>query len=205
MSRVAVVFTGGTISMQLDPVAGGNVPTLDGAAIWPGPRGWPRSRGWSRSIAVGSGQPLPWLFDLAAAVEHSRWTTRPPTAWSSSRAPTSSRRPRSSSISSSRGGQAGRRHQGDALGQRGGDRPANPEMPFERRGTGTSRRRGGRGPWRLDRGGGRRHQDPYLVVETFRSLNLGPLGRWIETRSSSGIGPAGAGCSRRRLPRSRST
>ena len=48
--------------------------------------------------------------------------------------------------------------------------------------------------WQLDRGGGRRHQDPYLVVETFRSLNLGPLGRWIETRSSSsGIGPAGAG------------
>jgi L-asparaginase len=33
VSRVAVVFTGGTISMQADPVAGGNVPTLDGAAI----------------------------------------------------------------------------------------------------------------------------------------------------------------------------
>ncbi len=31
--RVAVVFTGGTISMVVDPVAGGNVPTLDGAAI----------------------------------------------------------------------------------------------------------------------------------------------------------------------------
>jgi L-asparaginase len=31
--RVAVVFTGGTISMGFDPVAGGNVPTLDGAAI----------------------------------------------------------------------------------------------------------------------------------------------------------------------------
>lgn len=31
--RVAVVFTGGTISMVADPVAGGNVPTLDGAAI----------------------------------------------------------------------------------------------------------------------------------------------------------------------------
>jgi L-asparaginase len=30
---VAVVFTGGTISMTVDPVAGGNVPTLDGAAI----------------------------------------------------------------------------------------------------------------------------------------------------------------------------
>ncbi|HYX12137.1 MAG TPA: asparaginase, partial [Candidatus Acidoferrum sp.] len=33
MSRVAIVFTGGTISMAVDPVAGGNVPTLDGAAI----------------------------------------------------------------------------------------------------------------------------------------------------------------------------
>jgi L-asparaginase len=31
--RVAVIFTGGTISMGFDPVAGGNVPTLDGAAI----------------------------------------------------------------------------------------------------------------------------------------------------------------------------
>jgi len=33
VSRVAVVFTGGTISMVHDPAAGGNVPTLDGAAI----------------------------------------------------------------------------------------------------------------------------------------------------------------------------
>jgi L-asparaginase len=33
MSRVAVVFTGGTISMLVDPAAGGRVPTLDGAAI----------------------------------------------------------------------------------------------------------------------------------------------------------------------------
>ena len=33
MARVAMVFTGGTISMGLDLVAGGNVPTLDGAAI----------------------------------------------------------------------------------------------------------------------------------------------------------------------------
>ena len=33
MPTVAVVFTGGTISMDFDPVAGGNVPTLDGAAI----------------------------------------------------------------------------------------------------------------------------------------------------------------------------
>jgi len=33
MSRVAVVFTGGTISMVVDPRAGGAVPALDGAAI----------------------------------------------------------------------------------------------------------------------------------------------------------------------------
>jgi L-asparaginase len=33
VSRVAIIFTGGTISMVVDPVAGGKVPTLDGAAI----------------------------------------------------------------------------------------------------------------------------------------------------------------------------
>ncbi len=33
MKRVAIVFTGGTISMQPDPVAGGNRPILDGAQI----------------------------------------------------------------------------------------------------------------------------------------------------------------------------
>jgi L-asparaginase len=33
MPRIAVVFTGGTISMLVDPVAGGAVPALDGAAI----------------------------------------------------------------------------------------------------------------------------------------------------------------------------
>lgn len=33
MARVAVVFTGGTISMGFDASAGGNVPALDGAAI----------------------------------------------------------------------------------------------------------------------------------------------------------------------------
>jgi L-asparaginase len=33
MTRVAMLFTGGTISMVADPVAGGRVPTLDGSAI----------------------------------------------------------------------------------------------------------------------------------------------------------------------------
>ncbi len=33
LKRIAIVFTGGTISMVVDPVAGGAVPALDGAAI----------------------------------------------------------------------------------------------------------------------------------------------------------------------------
>ena len=33
LKRIGVVFTGGTISMVVDPVAGGAVPALDGAAI----------------------------------------------------------------------------------------------------------------------------------------------------------------------------
>lgn len=39
MARVAIVFTGGTISMGFDAVAGGNVPALDGAAILAGTPG----------------------------------------------------------------------------------------------------------------------------------------------------------------------
>jgi L-asparaginase len=37
--RVAVLFTGGTISMRFDPAAGGNIPILDGAAILARTRG----------------------------------------------------------------------------------------------------------------------------------------------------------------------
>ena len=37
--RAAVIFTGGTISMRLDPVAGGNVPSLSGAEILARTRG----------------------------------------------------------------------------------------------------------------------------------------------------------------------
>ncbi len=33
MTRIAIVFTGGTISMRPDAAAGGNIPVLDGAAI----------------------------------------------------------------------------------------------------------------------------------------------------------------------------
>ena len=36
---VVVVFTGGTISMQVDAAKGGNVPTLNGAAILARTRG----------------------------------------------------------------------------------------------------------------------------------------------------------------------
>jgi len=32
-ARVTVIFTGGTISMRVDPIAGGNVPILNGADI----------------------------------------------------------------------------------------------------------------------------------------------------------------------------
>ena len=39
MGQVVVVFTGGTISMQVDAAKGGNVPTLDGAAILARTRG----------------------------------------------------------------------------------------------------------------------------------------------------------------------
>ena len=52
MARVAVVFTGGTISMVVDPVAGGAVPALDGAAILARTPGLDRDRrGDARSIA----------------------------------------------------------------------------------------------------------------------------------------------------------
>ncbi len=33
MKRVVAIFTGGTISMRVDPTAGGNIPALDGAGI----------------------------------------------------------------------------------------------------------------------------------------------------------------------------
>ena len=71
MSRVAVLFTGGTISMTVDPVAGGNVPTLDGAAILA------RTPGLERIAAVvpidlgrtpASHFTFPQLFEIAAVI-----------------------------------------------------------------------------------------------------------------------------------------
>ena len=78
LSRVAVVFTGGTISMRLDPVAGGNVPTLDGAAILA------RTPGL-RDIAdvdadrprPDAGQPLPLAGPVRDRGRHPRCAGRP--------------------------------------------------------------------------------------------------------------------------------
>ena len=72
MSRVAVVFTGGTISMQLDPVAGGNVPTLDGAAILartPGLADIAELVPIDRGRIPASHFTFPQLFELAAAIQ----------------------------------------------------------------------------------------------------------------------------------------
>ena len=72
MSRVAVVFTGGTISSQFDAAAGGNVPTLDGAAILA------RTPGLSeiadvvpidRGFTAASHFTFPYLFELADAIQ----------------------------------------------------------------------------------------------------------------------------------------
>jgi L-asparaginase len=71
LRQVAVVFTGGTISMRIDPEAGGAVPALDGAAILA------RTEGLG---AIAEVVPLDWgvvpashlsfaqILDLAAAV-----------------------------------------------------------------------------------------------------------------------------------------
>jgi L-asparaginase len=72
VSAVAVIFTGGTISMQADPVAGGNVPTLDGAAILartPGLDEIAEVVAIDRGLTPASHFTFPDLFGLAAAVE----------------------------------------------------------------------------------------------------------------------------------------
>ncbi|MDQ6795807.1 MAG: asparaginase [Chloroflexota bacterium] len=72
MSTVAVIFTGGTISMQADPVAGGNVPTLDGAAILartPGLDEIAEVVPIDRGLTPASHFTFSDLFGLAAAVE----------------------------------------------------------------------------------------------------------------------------------------
>ena len=103
MARVAVVFTGGTISMRIDPVAGGNVPTLDGAAILARTPGLDEIADVvpiDRGLTPASHFTFPALFEICAAIRARRSPTRRSTAPSSSRARTRSRRRRSSSTCS---------------------------------------------------------------------------------------------------------
>jgi len=71
MSRVVVVFTGGTISTAFDPVAGGNVPVLDGAALL---ERTPGLATIADVVAVDRGRTpashftFPMLFDIAATI-----------------------------------------------------------------------------------------------------------------------------------------
>ena len=72
MSRVAVVFTGGTISMEADPAAGGNVPRLNGAAILartPGLAEIAQITAIDRGLTPASHFTFPQLFELASAVD----------------------------------------------------------------------------------------------------------------------------------------
>lgn len=69
MSRVAVVFTGGTISMVIDPQAGGAVPALDGAAILartPGLAAIAEVVPIERGMLPASHWSFAWLLELAA-------------------------------------------------------------------------------------------------------------------------------------------
>lgn len=71
MARIAVVFTGGTISMRHDPVAGGNVPTLSGAEILartPGVEAIADVVAIDRGLTPASHFTFPQLFDLWDAV-----------------------------------------------------------------------------------------------------------------------------------------
>ncbi|MFL5675113.1 MAG: asparaginase [Chloroflexota bacterium] len=71
MPRVVVVFTGGTISTAFDPVAGGNVPVLDGAALI---ARTPGLDGVADVVAVDLGRTpashftFPMLFEIAATI-----------------------------------------------------------------------------------------------------------------------------------------
>jgi L-asparaginase len=72
MSRVAVIFTGGTISMESDSAAGGNVPRLDAAAIiarTPGLDEIADVVAIDRGLIPASHFTFPQLFDLARAVD----------------------------------------------------------------------------------------------------------------------------------------
>ena len=101
--RVAVVFTGGTISMRHDPVAGGNVPVLGGAAML---ATVPGLDAIADLVPIDRGLTPASHFTFDGAVrDRGRPSARPSptrrsTAPSSSRARTRSRRRRSSSTCS---------------------------------------------------------------------------------------------------------
>jgi L-asparaginase len=72
MSSVAVVFTGGTISMRHDPVAGGNVPVLSGAdllATVPGLDEIATVIPIDRGLTPASHFTFPALFEIWATVD----------------------------------------------------------------------------------------------------------------------------------------
>jgi len=72
MPRVVVVFTGGTISTAFDPVAGGNVPVLDGATLL---ERTPGLAAVADVVAVDRGRTpashftFPMLFDIARTIQ----------------------------------------------------------------------------------------------------------------------------------------
>src|SRR5215210_9577336 len=71
MPRVAVVFTGGTISMRHDPVAGGNVPALSGADILaqvPGLDRIAQIEANDRGLTPASHFTFPALFDIWSTI-----------------------------------------------------------------------------------------------------------------------------------------
>jgi L-asparaginase len=72
MPRVAVVFTGGTISMRRDPIAGGNVPILTGEGILAATPGLDTIAdvvAIDRGLTPASHFTFPALFDILGAVE----------------------------------------------------------------------------------------------------------------------------------------
>jgi L-asparaginase len=74
MARVAVVFTGGTISTAFDPVAGGRMPVLDGSAILartPGIAEIADIVPIDRGRTPASSFTFPMLFDIAGVLRSS--------------------------------------------------------------------------------------------------------------------------------------
>ena len=70
---VVVIFTGGTISMQVDVAQGGNVPTLDGAGILARTRGLDEIaavRAIDYGLVPASHFRFPQLFEIAALIQN---------------------------------------------------------------------------------------------------------------------------------------